>query len=114
MKVKYGEMIAAVSIFAWSTVAFAQQPLTSDEVMALVTGKSLAIGDTGVATYGAGSNYDFATKQGGNFRGKWKVQGDSVCVTFDTGRSRCDQFLKEANTVYLKNASGTKYQVTVK
>lgn len=114
MKIKYQEILAAVSIFAYASVAFAQQPLSSGEILALVTGKSLAIGDSGVATYRADSNYDFATKQGGNFRGKWKVQGDSVCVTFDTGRSRCDQFVKEANTVYLKNAGGTKYQVTAK
>ncbi len=114
MKVELGVVIAAASISFWSVGAFAQQPLSSDEITTLVTGKSLAIGDSGVASYRSDSTYDFATTQGGNFRGKWKVQGDSVCVTFDTGRSRCDQFLKEANTIYLKNASGTKYRVIAK
>ena len=90
----------------------AQQAMSGDEIKALITGRTIDLTD-GMATYKADGKYEFYVKaNGATSRGKWSVQGDRVCVDFDAGGSRCDQYLKDGTKTFLKNSRGTMYQVT--
>jgi hypothetical protein len=90
----------------------AQQAMSGDETKAWITGKTIEFSD-GMATYKADGKYEYYVKtNGATSRGKWSIQGDRVCVDFDTGRNRCDQYLKDGTKTFLKTSSGTSYQVT--
>ena len=96
-----------------ATGAAAQQAMSSEEIKGLVTGKSLQIGSDGVATYKADGKYEYYVKSNGQTaRGKWSVQGDRICVVFDAGGNRCDQFLRDAGKTLLKNSRGTTFVVS--
>ena len=105
--------LAVIVVLAMAGNAGAQQALSGSEITTLIAGKTLMVGTDGTAWYDASGKYEYSSR-GSVFRGKWTVQGDSVCVDFDSGRKRCDQFLKEGGATYLKNANGQKYQITVK
>ena len=90
----------------------AQQAMSGDEIKALITGKIIDFSE-GMATYKADGKYEYYIKaNGGTSRGKWSVQGDRVCVDFDAGGNRCDQYFKDGTRTFLKNSRGTMYQVT--
>ena len=104
--------IAAVLI---STAAVAQQPMSSDEIKSLINGKQFTVGSDGFATYKADGSYEYTVSSDlRTFRGKWSVQGDRVCVQFDNGTSRCDQYLKDGTKIVLKNSQGRTFTVTAK
>lgn len=91
---------------------FAQQAMSGDEIKTLITGKTIEMSD-GMATYKADGKYEYYLKSNGaTTRGKWSVQGDRVCVDFDAGSNRCDQYVKDGSKVSLKNSRGTLFPVT--
>jgi len=95
--------------------AHAQQIIAGDDLKQLVTGKTVDFGAPGSATYKSDGKYEFYNKSNGaTFRGKWSVQGDRLCVDFDSGIQRCDQYLRNGTNIVIKNYSGTTFPVTVK
>lgn len=106
-------LMTAVALCLSSIVgpALAQQVMSGDEIKAYVSGKIVELGD-GMATYKPDGRYEYYIKNtGANSRGKWSIQGDRVCVDFDAGGSRCDQYLKDGTKVLLKTSRGTSYPV---
>ena len=104
--------MAALCLSLVGAPVLAQQAISGDEIKALIAGKTIDFSE-GMATYKADGKYEYYVKaNGATSRGKWSVQGDRVCVEFDTGRSRCDQYLKDGAKTFLKNSNGTSYQVT--
>ncbi len=105
-----------VAVAAMATGAAAQpQPMSSDEIKKLISGKNAEIGADGIATYKADGKYEYLSRVNGNTsRGKWSVQGDSVCVDFDAGGRRCDQILKDGAKVILKNNRGGTFPITLR
>lgn len=87
--------------------ALAQQVMSGDEAKAYIAGKTIEFSD-GMATYKNDGKYEYyARANGTTYRGKWSVQGDRVCVDFDAGNNRCDQYLKDGARVSLKTSRGT-------
>lgn len=105
--------LAVIWLLVMASNVSAQQALSGSEITALIAGKTLTIGTDGTAWYDASGKYEYSSR-GSVFRGKWTVQGDRVCVDFDSGRKRCDQFLKEGSATYLSDAKGQKYLITTK
>jgi hypothetical protein len=106
----------ACAIALVSTVCYAQQQvIAGDQLKQLVNGKTVDFGKDGSATYKTDGKYEFYNKANGStFRGKWSVQGDRLCVGFDQGGQRCDQYFKDGATTMLKNSRGTTFPVTIK
>jgi hypothetical protein len=109
-------LAVAMALAVVGTPTVAQQSLSGEAIKALVSGKNMDYGNDGTASYKADGRYEYFNKSNGaTSRGKWVVQGDSLCVDFDNGQKRCDQFLKDANNrVLLKNSRGTTFPVTVR
>jgi hypothetical protein len=90
----------------------AQQVMSGDEAKAFITGRTIEFSD-GTATYKADGRYEYYVRANGSTsRGKWSVQGDRVCVDFDGGNSRCDQYVKDGTKISIKTSRGTLYPVT--
>jgi hypothetical protein len=108
--------IGLVSFLALlASPVFAQQPLSADELKALIVGKSLTYGTDGIATYKTDGSYEYYNKNTGQTsRGKYSVQGDRICADFGGGRNRCDQIIKMPTGLVLKNSQGTTFPVAVK
>jgi hypothetical protein len=91
--------------------ALAQQVMSGDETKAYIVGKTIEFSD-GMATYKVDGKYEYYVRANGTtYRGKWSVQGDRVCVDFEAGNNRCDQFLKDGAKISMKTSRGT-YPVT--
>lgn len=96
----------------FTTPALAQQAMSGAELKAYISGKSIEFSD-GRATYKADGNYEYFVKTNVTVaRGKWSIKGDEVCVDFDDGGDRCDQYVKEGDKISLKNSKGTIVPVT--
>ncbi|GEP61214.1 hypothetical protein [Reyranella soli] len=104
--------IATLCLILFANAVSAQQAMSGDELKKYVSGKAVELSD-GIATYKADGKYEYwARSSGQTSRGKWSAQGDRVCVDFDSGGNRCDQYLKDsAGKVSLKNSRGTTYPV---
>lgn len=102
--------LVALVVCSVTTTVSAQQAVAGDELKTLISGKNVRFSDgSGVATYKADGKYEFFNMNAGaTIRGKWSVNGDRVCVDFDNGQSRCDQYIKEGGSMYLKNSRGNK------
>ena len=82
------------------------------KIKALVTGKTVETSG-GKITYKADGKYEYYGKSNGaTFRGKWFVRGNQVCVDFDAGDKRCDQYVKDGSRISLKNSKGELFPVT--
>ena len=103
--------ITGLCLLAFAATASAQQPMAGDDLKTFVAGKSIELSD-GIAAYKADGKYEYWVRSNGQTaRGAWSVQGDSVCVSFDSGGRRCDQYLKDGSKVSLKNSRGTLFPV---
>ena len=109
---RLGVLAATVLV---SVPAVAQQAITGAEIRELVSGRTVDFSRDGSASYAADGQYEFYNKNNGaTSRGKWSVQGDRLCVDFDNGVNRCDQFVRSGSGVALKNARGQTFPVIVR
>lgn len=74
------KLVVAIVLFVSST-AQAQ----------VLAGRSFQIGDNGAATFGANGDYTFVR------HGKWVLDGNRVCITFDNGQLLCSQLTWQGN-----------------
>lgn len=87
--------------------AYAQQPLTTDEIKALVVGKEFQIGTNGIAEWKPDGRYSFlGLNGGGTSRGVYRIEEGRICVDFNNGYKRCDQILKDGGKYYFKSRLG--------
>jgi len=111
--------LVVVFICSVTTSVSAQQALAGDELRTLISGKNIRFSDgSGVATYKTDGKYEFfimraGANAGATVRGKWSVNGNRVCVDFDNGQSRCDQYIKEGGSISLKNSMSGKIPVQI-
>lgn len=102
---------AALCLSATAAPALAQQMMSGDEIKAYISGKVIEFSD-GWATYKADGGYEYYIRANGTkVLGQWSIQGNRACIDFNTGGSRCDQYLKDAGKIALKNSRGTSYPV---
>ena len=75
-----GRLVVAAILFASGT-AYAQS----------LSGRTFQIGDNGAATFGANGDYTFVR------HGKWVLDGNRVCITFDNGQLLCSPLTWQGN-----------------
>lgn len=91
------------------------QAIADDAIKAMLTGKTVNVGEDGVANYKADGAYEYFSKASGQTaRGKYSIADGRVCVDFPNRQSRCDKIIKEGDTVFIVNSSGTKYKMVVR
>ena len=99
---------ACVALLIGFGSAYAQQPLTTDEIKALVVGKEFRLGTVGIVEWKADGRYSFlGLNGGGTSRGKYSITEDRICVDFDQGWKRCDQITKDGGKYYFKSSRGS-------
>jgi hypothetical protein len=90
------------------TPALAADYLSGDKLFETVAGKTFVWPDKTSSTYGRDGLYRFdgtATK----LQGTWQVQGDKVCVTFESGVQSCYKYLYSGSQLNLQDASGKRF-----
>jgi hypothetical protein len=86
--------------------AFAQAadaPLNNKQIADYFSGKTFNLGGS-PAFYGKDKSYVYA----GLFRGKWRATNRSMCVTFETGASRCDKIVRSGKDIIMIDAAGQR------
>ena len=111
-------LIAAATILSFvlsgACIAHAEV-LSGKELNAMLRGKTADFGPEGTSSYETDGKYEFRAKSDSQrVRGNWSVQGNRVCVDFDAGGSRCDQYLKDGHQTVLKDARGVTFPVTIR
>lgn len=105
----------AIAGLCLSSIAFAQQQPTDDEIKTAFAGKKVAWGSDGIADYKADGSYEYFNQNDGKtYRGKYSVVGGSVCAVFPNGQNRCDKIMKDDKGFYMVNRQGTQYRAAIR
>ena len=103
-----------------STPAFAQDGIrASDQMLGhaamsdLLSGHVVEFYDGSKSSYAPDGTYAYTnTDDGPVWSGQYRVQNDSrVCVDFDNGSRRCDQFVKDGKRVILVTEDGIRFPI---
>lgn len=92
-----GALMAATTAFAGDV------PMNNAAIANMIAGKTFML-DGGAAIFRADKSYTFS----GLFHGKWRVTKRQICVTFDTGMSRCDNVVRNGKQVILIDSNGNR------
>ena len=87
--------------------------ISGKELTQLLSGKTARFQGGRRAIYKADGSYQFKTS-GQTERGTWSVSGSKVCVTFVNNFHRCDQYLKNGNDYFWRDADGNVFPVAIK
>lgn len=103
--------ILAFALFAaalWSSSAFAgSETFNATELATFVKGKSISFTGGGTANYHSDGSYVYRGA-GRAYKGKWYLNGDMVCITFNNGNQRCDRYGKDGDTYFAINQRGER------
>lgn len=104
--------VAGLCLISSAAPAWADEPMTGEETRAFISGKTIEF-DNGIATYKPDGSYEYHLKSSGmTWPGTWLINQDKVCIRFDNGPSRCDQYVKEGDRIGLMNSRGIVSPVT--
>ena len=91
-----------------------ESQLSNTELRQLLVGKSAMLSRRGggTATYFADGRYQYV---GGGIttRGTYAIINDQVCVTFRTGGSRCDRYVRTDTGYALIDRRGWRFPATI-
>lgn len=104
---------AALPAFAQDGVRATDDVLDRAAMSELLTGRLVEFFDGSKSRYGRDGLYGYTyTDDGPIWSGRFEVFGDSrVCVDFDNGSRRCDQFVRDGDRVVLITEDGTRFPV---
>jgi hypothetical protein len=98
-------LCTAIGAFLSETTVLAQQPLTDPEIRELLVGKTAFLDSGATLEFAVDGRYTYR-KAGRTDLGKYRISGGQVCISFDSGRSRCDRIMRDTQGPYLLEASG--------
>lgn len=76
-----------------------------------ISGKTILLDEGSSLQYGRDRTYVY-TLGGRVSRGKWRIgPGGAVCIDFPNGGGRCDFYLEQNGSLYLKNSQGRLFKV---
>ncbi len=76
-----------------------------------IRGKTVMLDEGSSLEYRSDGVYVY-TLGGRAQQGKWRIgPNGSVCVDFPSGRGRCDFYLENGNSLYLRNSFGKMFKV---
>lgn len=105
--------IALLTSNSFTVPAHAESVVSGNQLKQLLSGKTARFQGNRRAIYKANGSYQFKAN-GQTERGKWRISGSKVCVTFVNSFRRCDQYLKNDNEYFLRDANGNTYPVEIK
>jgi len=109
-----------LALILLSTPAWAQDGIrASDQILDraamsdLLSGHIVEFHDGSKSSYAPDGTYGYTyTDDGPVWSGQYEVQSDSrVCVNFDNGSRRCDQFVKDGERVILVTEDGLRFPI---
>ncbi len=87
-------------------------PLTGEQILARIVGRSLVFYDDGESRFSAGGAYSYTYDGGGSAYGTFEVGTDGViCIYYRNGRSRCDKYVQSGDRLVVLTADGERYPV---
>ena len=106
-------LLFASPAFAQDGVRTTDQVLTASEMTELLSGQMLEFFDGSKSRYGANGTYSYTyTDDGPAWTGAFEVFDNSeVCVDFDNGSRRCDQFVLANDRTVLVTTDGLRFPV---
>jgi len=76
-----------------------------------ISGKTILLDEGSSLRYGSDRTYVY-TLGGRVSQGKWRIgPNGAVCIDFPNGGGRCDFYLEQNGSLYLKNSSGRLFKV---
>jgi len=105
--VKYGS-IAFLLVVGFGTSALAGQ-LSRDELLQLISGKTVGLGIGGSSIYGPDGRYKFVFGDGRVNEGNYYVADGTICVRFDNGHARCDRIEKVGTAYFMTDHKGDQF-----
>jgi hypothetical protein len=92
-----------------ATVKDTGTPMSRSEIQSLVYGKTVSAG-TSRLTFDRDGRYQFTFGNGvKGGAGRYRIEEGRICVDFDSGRSRCDRYMKQDGQLYLVDQAGAGY-----
>jgi hypothetical protein len=86
--------------------------LTPAEMAALTDNRVVEFYEGGQSRYSVGGSYSYTYQGGGTAFGRFRVQdGGVICIEFNNGRSRCDQFVYSHGRLVMITESGDRFPV---
>ena len=88
------------------------QLLAQRDLTQRVSGQSLVFYDQGQSDFGLDGSYNYTYGAGGDNRGRYIVGTDStICITYDTGASRCDLYVLNRSRLVVVTEDGMRFPV---
>lgn len=103
----------AFPAFAQDGIRATDTVLTADQLTQLLSGQTIEFHDDSKSHYRADGSYFYTyTDDGPHWTGTYQVFDESrVCVEFDNGSTRCDQFIRDGERIVLVIADGTRFPI---
>ncbi len=113
MRVALVLSLAASPALAQDGLRPSDQLLSSTEMSDLLSGRMVEFYDGSKSRYGDDGTYGYTyTDDGPVWSGRYEVFNESrVCVDFDNGSRRCDQFVQDGDRVVLITEDGLRFPV---
>lgn len=87
-------------------------PLAQEEVITLTERHLLEFYEGGQSRYSAGGSYSYTYRGGSTSFGQFDIGPDGViCVAFNNGRERCDQFVHSHGRLVMITQSGDRFPI---
>lgn len=86
--------------------------LSRDEVVAMTKRDVVEFYEGGQSRYSEGGSYSYTYQGGGTAFGTFEIGPDGViCILFQNGRDRCDQFVRSHGRLVMITQSGDRFPI---
>lgn len=113
MRIAFILCLFALPAFAQDGIRTSDQLMDAAQMGQLLNGQQIEFFDGSKSHYASDGTYYYTyTDDGPEWTGRFKVSDNSrVCVDFDNGSSRCDQFVISGDRVVLVTEDGLRFPV---
>jgi hypothetical protein len=95
-------LVLALALVA--TPALASGYLSGEKLADTISGTTYTWYDGSTSTYNSDRSYVFRGTT--DLHGTWRVKGNQVCVTFDSGARECAKYMYKRNALYALTSAG--------
>jgi hypothetical protein len=86
--------------------------LTPHEIAAMTRNRTITFYEGGTSQYSVGGAYSYSYAGGGTAFGRFKIgENGVICVTFQNGRARCDQFVHSHGRLVMISEQGDRFPI---
>ena len=85
------------------------RPMTDDEIKASRAGKRVTWNDGLIVDYRADGSFEMISAGNTVGTGRYTIAKGELCVSYESGRSRCDRINSDARGLFMTTAIGSIY-----